>query len=218
MVADFVRYYTRTTISHSCRFGEILHANHTISWFQILWDITPEPQYLMIAYFVRYYTRTTISHGCRFREILHQNQNISWLQLKGMPLALVPNWANCMWFHLFLVQIQSKSGHSWQGLLCLNAKSWLRCSHISQPGLTQLYSVHHEFTKIWCFNINISQSSDLWDIYLVNPSSILALKPHSNCLRLVLHASIKVNDDGLPRVVLAQLFLNLILILNLIPK
>ena len=106
-----------------------------------------------------------------------------------MPLALVPNWANCMWFHLFLVQIQSKSGHSWQGLLCLNAKSWLRCSHISQPGLTQLYSVHHEFTKIWCFNINISQSSDLWDIYLVNPSSILALKPHSNCLRLVLHAS-----------------------------
>ena len=59
-----------------------------------------------------------------------------------------------------------------------------------QPGLTQLYSVHHEFTKIWCFNINISQSSDLWDIYLVNPSSILALKPHSNCLRLVLHASI----------------------------
>ena len=112
---------------------------------------------------------------------------------------------------------KSKPGHSWQGLLCLNAKSWLRCSHISQPGLTQLYSVHHEFTKIWCFNINISQSSDLWDIYLVNPSSILALKPHSNCLRLVLHASIKVNDDGLPRVVLAQLFLNLILILNLIP-
>ena len=91
---------------------------------------------------------------------------------------------------LVLVQIQSKSGHSWQGLLCLTAKSWLRCSHISQPGLTQLYSVHHEFTKIWCFNINISQSSDLWDIYLVNPSSILALKPHSNCLRLVLHASI----------------------------
>ena len=187
MVSDFVRYYTRTTISHDCIFCEVLHENHNISWLQISWDITPEPEYLMVA----------------------AKRNATCIGSKLGQLYVVP---------LVLVQIQSKSGHSWQGLLCLNAKSWLRCSHISQPGLTQLYSVHHEFTKIWCFNINISQSSDLWDIYLVNPSSILALKPHSNCLRLVLHASIKVNDDGLPRVVLAQLFLNLILILNLIPK
>ena len=31
-----------------------------------------------------------------------------------------------------LFRKKSKSGHSWQGLLCLTAKSWLRCSHISQ--------------------------------------------------------------------------------------
>ena len=35
MVVDFVRYYTRTTISHGCRFCEILHQNHNISWLQI---------------------------------------------------------------------------------------------------------------------------------------------------------------------------------------
>ena len=48
---------------------------------QILWDITPEPQYLIVEDFVRYDTITTIYHGCRFCEILHQNPNISWMQV-----------------------------------------------------------------------------------------------------------------------------------------
>ena len=90
MVADFMTYYTRTKISHGCRFHEILHQNKNIQWFheilhqsqniswlQISWDITPESKYLMVADFMRYYTRIKISHGCRFHEILHQNQNIT---------------------------------------------------------------------------------------------------------------------------------------------
>ena len=62
MVADFVRYYSRTTISHGsselcfytkplvvinmmnltghgCRFCEILHLGRNISWLHIFWDI-----------------------------------------------------------------------------------------------------------------------------------------------------------------------------------
>ena len=78
---SFVRYYTRTTISHGWRFLVILHHIPNIPWLQILWDITPDSKYLMVGDFVRYYTRTPISHGCRFREILHQNYNISWLEI-----------------------------------------------------------------------------------------------------------------------------------------
>ena len=97
MVTDFMRYYIRTTISYGCRFHEILHHNHKISWLDISWDqykrttithrcrfhdrdITPKPQYLMVAYFMRYNNINTISHGCRIYEILHQIHNISWLQ------------------------------------------------------------------------------------------------------------------------------------------
>ena len=81
MVEDFMRYYNRITISHGCRFYEILHQNQNISWFQISWDITPESKYLMAADFMRYIIKIKISHGCIFREILHQNQNISWLRI-----------------------------------------------------------------------------------------------------------------------------------------
>ena len=63
IVANFVRYYTRTTKCHGCIFHEIVQQIHNISCLQILWDI---------------YTRTTMSHGCRFYEISHQNYNISW--------------------------------------------------------------------------------------------------------------------------------------------
>ena len=95
-ISDFMWYYTRTPISHGCRFHEILHQttisrgcifheilyqNPNISWLQISWDITPKPQYLMVAYFMRYYTRTLISNGWRFHEILHHHHNISWLQI-----------------------------------------------------------------------------------------------------------------------------------------
>ena len=40
MVEDFVICYTRTIISHGCRFYEILHHIYNISCLQILWDIT----------------------------------------------------------------------------------------------------------------------------------------------------------------------------------
>ena len=58
---------------------EILHSHLNISWMKISWDITPEPQYIMVADFVRYCTSTTISHDCITCEKLHQNPNISWL-------------------------------------------------------------------------------------------------------------------------------------------
>ena len=93
----FLRYYAITMITQSCRFHEILHQNHNISFLQICVryytrttithrcrfhdrDITPKPQYLMVAYFMRYNNINTISHGCRIYEILHQIHNISWLQ------------------------------------------------------------------------------------------------------------------------------------------
>ena len=96
MDADFVRYYTRITISQCYILYKILHQNHNFlrlkiwsdvsqnhktSWLQILWHITPEPQYLMVADFMRYYTITTISHGCRFSDILHKTPNNSWLKI-----------------------------------------------------------------------------------------------------------------------------------------
>ena len=71
MVPDFMRYYTKTTISHGCRFHEILHRtlisrgcinhetlhqNHNISRLQISWHIT-------------------------------QNSNISWLQISWDLIA-----------------------------------------------------------------------------------------------------------------------------------
>ena len=89
-------YYTRSAIYHSCRIYEILHQCHIILCLLIVWDIIPNPQYLMAAYFMIYYSKTTISHGCWFHEIysrttishgclfcdiLHQNHNISWLQI-----------------------------------------------------------------------------------------------------------------------------------------
>ena len=77
MVADFLRYYTEpqylmvskfylmsyytiTTISHDFRFYEILHQYLIISWLNIIRDITPKTQYLMLADFARYFTSTTI--------------------------------------------------------------------------------------------------------------------------------------------------------------
>ena len=89
-------YYTRSAIYHSCRIYEILHQCHIILCLLIVWDIIPNPQYLMAAYFMIYYSKTTISHGCWFHEIysrttishgclfcdiLYQNHNISWLQI-----------------------------------------------------------------------------------------------------------------------------------------
>ena len=115
-VSDFMRYYTKPIISHRCRFPEILlqnhniswlcdmlHQNHNISWLQILWNITPHLQYLMLADFVRYYTSTqylmfhislelrclivldfmrhfiriTIYHGCRFMRYYYTRTTIS---------------------------------------------------------------------------------------------------------------------------------------------
>ena len=64
MVADFMRYYTRTTISLGCRFFEILLQYHNISWLQISRDTVPEPKHLMVTDFTRYYPKTTIFHGC----------------------------------------------------------------------------------------------------------------------------------------------------------
>ena len=87
MVAYFMRYYTRTKISHACRFHEILHTSLNISWLHISWDITLYPQYLVVAYF----TRTKISRCCRFQEISHKNQNISWLQISG-DITLYPQY------------------------------------------------------------------------------------------------------------------------------
>ena len=96
MAADFMIYYTLTSIYHICRFYEILNQNHNISWLQfhemshsnlnisflrISWDFTPESQYLMVADFMRYYTRIPISQGCKFHEIFHQNWYISWLPI-----------------------------------------------------------------------------------------------------------------------------------------
>ena len=96
MVPYFMRYYTRTTISHGFIFHEILNQNQTISWLQISLNITPVSQYLTVADFMRYYTRTPISHvsdfmryytkpiishRCRFPDILLQNHNISWLKI-----------------------------------------------------------------------------------------------------------------------------------------
>ena len=81
MVADFMRYFTRIKIFHGCRFYEILYQNQSISWLQILGDITPESKYLMVAEFMRYYTTIKITHNhnilwCEFHEILHHNENI----------------------------------------------------------------------------------------------------------------------------------------------
>ena len=75
MVADFIRYYRRITISCGFKFHEIWYQNQNSSWLQISITISYS------ANFMRYYTRIKMSHGCRFHEILHQNQNISWLQI-----------------------------------------------------------------------------------------------------------------------------------------
>ena len=100
MIAYFMRYYTRTKISHGFRFHEILHSypniswlqvsiilhpHLNISWLQISWDITPEPKYLMM----RYNTLTSTSHGYRFHEILPQNHNISWLLILAKTSCLI---------------------------------------------------------------------------------------------------------------------------------
>ena len=63
VVAYFMRYHTLTSISHGCRFHEILHKNCNISRLQISWDITPESQYIIAADFMICYNRTSISHG-----------------------------------------------------------------------------------------------------------------------------------------------------------
>ena len=61
-------------VSHCFRFYEIFYQDqnvqHNISWLQILWDITPEPQYLTVADIMRYHI--IISLGCRFHAILYQ--------------------------------------------------------------------------------------------------------------------------------------------------
>ena len=82
MVADFMRYYTITIISHGCRFSDILHKTPNNSWLKISLDITPKPQYpkvedlvrcytepqnIMVADFVTYYTRTIISRYLRLQ-------------------------------------------------------------------------------------------------------------------------------------------------------
>ena len=66
-----LKYFLEVTISYLHRFREIFHLdydiwylsfrvyeilnqNQNISWLQISWDITHEPQYLMVTDFVRY--------------------------------------------------------------------------------------------------------------------------------------------------------------------
>ena len=146
LVAEFARYYTRTsifhgcwllnqiTISHGCRFRDILNQNLNSIWLQISWDITQEPQYLMVADFMRYYTRTTISHGCRFCEILHQNHNISWLQI--------------LWDIRPGPQYIMKSA----------TKTYCGAGVISQKICNQV------MLWFWC---NISQNLKIWDIVIL---------------------------------------------------
>ena len=88
MVADFMRYYTGTKISHFSRFHEISNSNLNISWLQFSWDITLCSQYLIVDDFMRYYNRTKISHVCRFHEIFHRNLNISWLHISRLRFRL----------------------------------------------------------------------------------------------------------------------------------
>ena len=88
MVANFMRYYTGTKISHFSRFHEISNSNLNISWLQFSWDITLCSQYLIVDDFMRYYHRTKISHVCRFHEIFHRNLNISWLHISRLRFRL----------------------------------------------------------------------------------------------------------------------------------
>ena len=84
MVANFMRYYTRTMISHGWRFHEILHQNHNILWLLISWNVLVYRNHnisIMVAYLMTYYTRSTIAHGCSFHKILHQNHIFSLLQI-----------------------------------------------------------------------------------------------------------------------------------------
>ena len=63
------------TISHGCRFHELLHQHHNISWLQISWDITLLPKYFVVTDFMRYYTRTTILQYLIVADFMRQNIN-----------------------------------------------------------------------------------------------------------------------------------------------
>ena len=100
MIADFVRYYTNTSISHGYRLHEIIHHNHNISWLPISWDITPKLQYLMVPDVLRYLITITISHECKFLEILYLKFNNSWLQISWY---ITPDTKKCLFvFFLFV--------------------------------------------------------------------------------------------------------------------
>ena len=74
MVADFMRYYTRTTISHRTKGQKVKYTKYrkTVRWWAAgFMRYLPEPWYLMIADYMTYNTGTTISFDCRFHEILH---------------------------------------------------------------------------------------------------------------------------------------------------
>ena len=140
MVADFVRYYTRTpifhgcwfheilyqiTISHGYRFRDILHQNLKSVWLQISWDITQEPQYLRVADFMRYCTRTTISHGCRFHDIIHHNHNISWLTI-AWDIAPKPQYLMVADFVRYYTSTQYLMFHISLELRCLIVLDFMR--------------------------------------------------------------------------------------------
>ena len=103
MVADFMRYYTGTKISHFSRFHEISNSNLNISWLQFSWDITLCSQYLIVDDFMRYYNRTKISHVCRFHEIFHRNLNISWLHISRLRFRLAHHRTALRYFSICFV-------------------------------------------------------------------------------------------------------------------
>ena len=124
MVADFMRYYTGTKISHFSRFHEISNSNLNISWLQFSWDITLCSQYLIVDDFMRYYNRTKISHVCRFHEIFHRNLNISWLHISRLRFRLAHHRTALRYFFSLFFPMRSMIS------MILSVFSWFPCRSV----------------------------------------------------------------------------------------